>query len=123
TRDSALPPLPRTDPITRLPVLVLYPHSRCNCRCLMCDIWQAKGRNELDPKEIVRWVEEWRALGVRRVMLSRGEALMHRRLFAICEALHTAGIGLTLLSTGLLLARHAAEIVRYCDDVVVSLDG
>lgn len=27
------------------------------------------------------------------------------------------------LSTGLLLRRHAAALVRYCDDVVVSLDG
>jgi MoaA/NifB/PqqE/SkfB family radical SAM enzyme len=29
----------------------------------------------------------------------------------------------TLLSTGLLLGRHAPGIVRWCDDVIVSLDG
>ncbi len=32
-------------------------------------------------------------------------------------------MGITVLSTGLLLRRHAAELVRRCDDVVVSLDG
>ena len=26
--------------LTRLPILVLEPHSRCNCRCVMCDIWK-----------------------------------------------------------------------------------
>jgi MoaA/NifB/PqqE/SkfB family radical SAM enzyme len=30
---------------------------------------------------------------------------------------------ITLLSTGLLLKRHAENVVRWCDDVVVSLDG
>lgn len=121
--ESAPPPLPRVDPITRLPVLVLYPHSHCNCRCLMCDIWQGKGRSELLPEQIEEWVGEWWALGIRRVMLSGGEALMHRRLFELCEVLQRAGIGLTLLSTGLLLKRYAVEVARYCDDVVVSLDG
>src|SRR5580658_8413997 len=28
--------------IRELPVLVILPHSRCNCRCVMCDIWQIR---------------------------------------------------------------------------------
>src|SRR5689334_1386158 len=123
-QDSAsLPPLPRVDPITRLPILILYPHSRCNCRCLMCDIWRARSRQELAAADIISWLEEWRALGVRRVVLSGGEALLHSHLWELCEYLHGAGIGITLLSTGLLLRRDAVDLVRYCDDVIVSLDG
>lgn len=117
------PPLPRVDPITQLPVLILFPHSRCNCRCLMCDIWRDTSRAELAPEEIARWLDEWRALRVRRVVLSGGEPLLHSRLWALCEHLRAADIGVTILSTGLLLRRHASELVRYCDDVVVSLDG
>jgi len=30
---------------------------------------------------------------------------------------------ITLLSTGLLLKKHAAEVVQWCDEVIVSLDG
>ena len=117
------PVLPRVDPLTRLPLLILYPHSRCNCRCVMCDIWRSKTRNELAPGAVAQWLQEWRQLGVQRVVLSGGEALMHSRLWELCALLQEAQIGITLLSTGLLLERHAARIVEYCDDVVVSLDG
>src|SRR5258708_4111585 len=57
--------LPREDPVTRLPILILYPHSRCNCRCLMCDIWRDRGREEISAAEVERWLAEWRGLGVR----------------------------------------------------------
>src|SRR5262249_6127546 len=116
------PPLPREDPITRLPILILFPHSRCNCRCLMCDIWRATTRSEI-AADVAGWLAEWRGMGVRRVVLSGGEALLHSHLWELCEHLRAAGIGITILSTGLLLRRHAAALVRYCDDVVVSLDG
>jgi len=122
--DATLPPpLPRLDPITRLPILILFPHSRCNCRCLMCDIWRATTRAELAAAEVAGWLGEWRRLGVRRVVLSGGEALMHSHLWELCDHLRAAEIGITVLSTGLLLRRHARELVRRCDDVVVSLDG
>ncbi len=122
-QESLPPPLPREDPITRLPILILFPHSRCNCRCLMCDIWRARTSTELAGADVARWLEEWRGLGVKRVVLSGGEALMHSHLWELCDHLRAAGIGITILSTGLLLRRHAADLVRYCDDVVVSLDG
>ena len=115
--------LPRVDPLTRLPLLILYPHSRCNCRCLMCDIWRSRTRDELAPDAVAQWLNEWRHLGVQRVVLSGGEALMHSQLWELCALFQQAHIGITLLSTGLLLERHAARIVEYCDDVVVSLDG
>jgi Fe-coproporphyrin III synthase len=117
------PALPREDPVTRLPILILYPHSRCNCRCLMCDIWRDRGREEISAAEVERWLAEWRDLGVRRVVLSGGEALLHSHLWDLCALLDDAGIGITILTTGLLLARNAAALVRYCDDIVVSLDG
>jgi MoaA/NifB/PqqE/SkfB family radical SAM enzyme len=117
------PPLPKIDPITHLPILILYPHSRCNCRCLMCDIWRATTSSEVQVADVARWLDEWRGLGVRRVVLSGGEALMHSQLLELCALLRDAGIGITILSTGLLLRRHAAALVRYCDDLVLSLDG
>ena len=116
-------PLPRRDPITALPILILYPHSRCNCRCTMCDIWKNTTKAEVNVEDVLRWVPEWRSLGVERVVLSGGEALMHSRLWEICDGLRAAGMRTTLLSTGLLLRRHAQDVARYSDDVVVSLDG
>jgi MoaA/NifB/PqqE/SkfB family radical SAM enzyme len=123
TLATARPPLPRVDLITRLPILILFPHSRCNCRCVMCDIWRDTTRSEISTDEVSRWVDEWRGLGVERVVLSGGEALLHSHLWELCDHLRAAGMGITILSTGLLLRRHATELVQRCDDVVVSLDG
>ncbi len=115
--------LPRLDPVTRLPILILYPHSRCNCRCLMCDIWRDRNRQEISAGDVAGWLAEWRSLGVRRVVLSGGEALLHSHLWDLCALLREAGIGITVLTTGLLLARDADRLALHCDDVVVSLDG
>jgi MoaA/NifB/PqqE/SkfB family radical SAM enzyme len=112
-----------TGRIDRLPVLLLFPHSRCNCRCVMCDIWRSRGRDEIAPEEVLEWLPELRRLGVEQVALSGGEALLNSRLREICEMLHEAGIRITLLSTGILLPRHAGWIARLVADIVVSLDG
>lgn len=120
---SPLPPLPRVDPITHLPIVILYPHSRCNCRCMMCDIWRITTKREITPAEVGDWVGGFVPLGVRRVVLSGGEPLMHSDVWALCDVLRSAGIGITILTTGLLLEKRAAKLVAYCDDIIISLDG
>ncbi len=110
--------------ITTLPVLVLMPHSRCNCRCVMCDIWKGnRDRRELGRDDLAPHLESFRRLRVRWVVLSGGEALMHSNLWTLCELLAELGVKITLLSTGLLLRRHAPGVVRWCAEVIVSLDG
>ncbi len=113
-----------TDKIHELPVLVMMPHSRCNCRCVMCDIWKANHeKKELSTEEIGRHLGVFRKLNVREVVLSGGEALMHANLWKLCELLHTNRTKVTLLSTGLLLRKFAREIVANIDEIIVSLDG
>jgi ornithine--oxo-acid transaminase len=40
--------------LERLPILVLEPHNRCNCRCVMCDIWQRTEAREITAPELER---------------------------------------------------------------------
>ncbi len=113
-----------THRIHSLPMLVLMPHSRCNCRCVMCDIWQANAnKQELSREDIERQMGSFRNLHVQRVVLSGGEALMHQNLWTLCELLREMSIEITLLSTGLLLKKFAADVVKWCDEVIVSIDG
>ena len=113
-----------TDRIYELPVLVMMPHSRCNCRCVMCDIWKANNeKKELTTEEIERHLPAFGKLKVREVVLSGGEALMHSNLWKLCELLHQSGIKITLLSTGLLLRKFSNEVVANIDEIIVSLDG
>lgn len=109
--------------ISRLPVLILYPHSRCNCRCVMCDIWKDTTQAEIGISDLQRHLEDFERLSVEWVVLSGGEPLMHSDLFRLCALLREKSVRITLLSTGLLLHRHAASIVNSIDDVIVSLDG
>jgi Fe-coproporphyrin III synthase len=106
-----------------MPVLVLSPHPRCNCRCLMCDIWKSTDRQEMSAADLERHLEDIDRLSVEWIVLSGGEPLMHSDLFRFCDPLRRRGLRITLLSTGLLLERHAPAIVDCMTDVIVSLDG
>ena len=113
-----------TDTIYALPVVVLLPHSRCNCRCVMCDIWKANHiKKEITTEELSKHIDSFRKLGVKHVAFSGGEALMHSNLWKFCELLKSINIKISLLSTGITLKAHAADVVKYTDDVIVSLDG
>ena len=107
-----------------LPILALTVHSACNCRCVMCDIWKANSdKREIAASDLERHVDAIRALRVQRVMLTGGEPLLHRNLWALCRQLQALRIRITLVTTGLLIEPHASEIARAVDIVVVSLDG
>lgn len=113
-----------THKLTSLPILALSVHSACNCRCVMCDIWKANAeRREISAEEIGAHVAAIERLYVQRVMLTGGEPLLHRNLWALCDRLRETGVQITLVTTGLLAQAQAAEIARAVDTVVVSLDG
>lgn len=113
----------QNDRIRTMPILVLNVHSRCNCRCLMCDIWKRDEASELTAATLKRHRESLRRLRVEWVVLTGGEPLMHSDLAALCEFLRELNVRLTLLTTGLLLSRRATEVATLFDDVIVSLDG
>src|SRR5687767_11386392 len=107
-----------------LPILALSVHSACNCRCVMCDIWKANSdKREIGADDLSRHVESIRALRVQRVMLTGGEPLLHRNLWALCSQLQALRIRITLVTTGLLVESHAPDIAACIDTVVISLDG
>lgn len=114
-------PLPHV--VSSLPILILYPHSRCNCRCVMCDIWKVTTAEEISAEALEAHLADIRALEVEWVVFSGGEPLMHGDLFRLTALLKGCGVRTTILTTGLLLAENAGRIVECVDDVIVSLDG
>ncbi len=113
-----------TDRITALPIVVLMPHSACNCRCVMCDIWKDnKNLKQLTSGDVRGLLASLRKFGTRQVAMSGGEALLNTHFFTLCRILKSEGIAVSLLSTGLSVKQHAAAIVEWVDDLVLSLDG
>ncbi len=109
--------------IEQLPVLVLNLHSRCNCRCVMCDIWKRTESSELPLEALQRHRDSLRSLKVQWVVLSGGEPLMHSAFPQLCSFLRELGIRITLLTAGISLQKYAAMVAHNVDDVIVSLDG
>jgi MoaA/NifB/PqqE/SkfB family radical SAM enzyme len=109
--------------ISHLPVLVISAHSRCNCRCGMCEIWRATESLQFTAADLDAQLRDIGTLGVEWVVFTGGEALMNADLFEMAHTLRAAGIRVTVLTSGLLVGRYAAKIVASIDDVIVSLDG
>lgn len=109
--------------IRTLPILVLFPHNRCNCRCVMCDIWRIQQVREITPGDLEKQLDSLRELRVRWVVFSGGEPQLNRDLATLSQMLRAEGIRVTLLTAGLLLERNACSVAGIVDDITVSLDG
>src|SRR6188768_2101212 len=91
----------QTHRISALPIVILMPHSACNCRCIMCDIWKDnKNLKQLTENDISGLLSALKKFGTREVLMSGGEALLNENFFRLCEMLKNNGAKITLLSTG-----------------------
>ncbi len=109
--------------ITSLHVIVLMLNRRCDCRCVMCDIWKSRELPEVSPQEVARLLPQLRELKVRWVVLSGGEPLLCAGLSEICSLLQGAGLRVTLLTTGQRMSELAEMVASRTDETVVSIDG
>lgn len=114
----------QTHRIAALPVVILMPHSACNCRCVMCDIWKDnKNLKQLTEEDISGLLASLKQFGTQQVVMSGGEALLNRNFFRLCEILNDVGIKISLLTTGLTIKAHAPKLLKWVNDVIVSMDG
>ncbi len=90
----------------------------------MCDIWKGnKNLKQLTEKDVEGLLNTFREMGTQQVLMSGGEALLNPIFFRFCEILKKENIRITVLSTGLTLQRNADALLRWTDDLIVSLDG
>src|SRR3954447_1292329 len=103
----------QTHRISALPIVILMPHSSCNCRCIMCDIWKGnKNLKQLTETDVVGLLSALRKFGTKQVVMSGGEALLNQNFFRLAELIRQEDIKVTLLTTGLTIKKHATELLR-----------
>src|SRR5215813_6993105 len=113
----------QTHKIAAMPVVILMPHSACNCRCVMCDIWKDnKNLKQLTEADIKDLLVSLKKLNTQQVLMSGGEALLNPNFFCFCELLQKQNIRVSLLSTGLTLKKNADQLAQWVNDIIVSLD-
>ncbi|MES2110218.1 MAG: radical SAM protein [Bacteroidota bacterium] len=114
----------QTSVISALPIVILMPHSACNCRCVMCDIWKDnKNLKQLTEEDVTGLLSSLKKFNTQEVLMSGGEALLNTNFFRLCRLLKQNRIKVTLLSTGLTIKKHAQQILEFVDNLIVSLDG
>ncbi|MEI7736950.1 MAG: radical SAM protein, partial [Ferruginibacter sp.] len=107
-----------------MPIVILMPHSACNCKCVMCDIWKDNHNlRQLTEADISGLLTTLKKLGTQQILMSGGEALLNPNFFTLCAILKKQKIKISVLSTGLALKKNALQITAWVDDIIVSLDG
>jgi heme d1 biosynthesis radical SAM protein NirJ len=109
------------------PVVIWNLVRRCNLTCRHCYATSADKDfpGELDRAEIDRVMDDLYAYGVRVLILSGGEPLLHPDIFAIARRAKALGFYVGLSSNGTLIdtARLAQIAATGFDYVGISLDG
>ena len=90
----------------------------------MCDIWKGNHNlKQLQEADISGLLCSLKKFGTQQVLMSGGEALLNPNFFLFCKMLKKENIRISLLSAGLTIKKHAAQITEWIDDIIVSLDG
>lgn len=114
----------QTNKISALPIVILMPHSACNCRCVMCDIWKDnKNLKQLTEADVQKLLSSFKRFGTQQVVMSGGEASLHPNFFRFCEILQKEKIKVSLLTTGLTISKNADQLLQLVNDIIISLDG
>lgn len=74
--------------------------SGCNLRCTWCDTPYASWSPEGETRSVGSLVEEARATGLRHAVLTGGEPMIFAPLADLCDALHAAGVHITIETAG-----------------------
>ena len=111
----------------RNPAVVWNITRRCNLKCLQCysDSGTKHYPGELTLEEMVSVVDDLSQSGVRTVMVTGGEPLLHPHFFDVAGYAVERGVKVCVHSNGLRINSHAAERLKDLGVgyVGISLDG
>jgi MoaA/NifB/PqqE/SkfB family radical SAM enzyme len=90
----------------------------------MCDIWKHNNHlKQLTEKDVEGLLYSLKKFKTVEVVMSGGEAILHPAFFSLCGILKKQNIKITLLTSGHGIKRHAENLVKYVDSIIISLDG
>ncbi len=111
-----------SDSLHALPIAILYITDKCNSRCITCDYWR-HGQNEISMELVRRLARELPRFGARYILLSGGEPLQHPQWESIAAMFREKGMRVAMVTSGILLSKHAAAVASCLNEIYVSLDG
>ena len=96
---------------------------RCNNRCRHCWLWSDNGEKELTTEEIIRLINDARALGCREWAISGGEPMLRPDFPEIFDYITSHAKTYSLNTNGTLITEEIAELMTRKGSKMVSLYG
>ena len=110
-------------PFIRKPCIALIDVTkRCNLKCSYCFGLYADTRGDLNGKQFIEIMRSLRTLGVRRIGLSGGEALLHPDIDSILKEAYALGFSVGLNSNGILVPQ-LIDVLKPLDNLTISIDS
>ncbi len=105
--------------------------SRCNLRCVMCNLWKLAEKNhsivneELEISAYEKLMEELARIGTKSICISGGEPLLKKGVFSIIREAKEKNFVVELITNGTLVTPEIAQrlIESGVDLVTVSIDA
>lgn len=86
--------------------------SRCNSRCVFCEVWQRDSGNDLSLARIKDIIHEAREMGITWAYFSGGEALLRSDVWEMIDTAAGSGMEYSIISNGLLIDRLGENELR-----------
>lgn len=77
----------------------------CNLRCFMCDYWRRSREQDLTTAEVLRLLDDLRALGCEKVHFSGGELFLRPDALELLGRAHALGMRVNLTTNGTVLPK------------------
>lgn len=102
---------------------IIHIIQNCNSPCIMCDCWKTRETVRHGKDVLFPFFDELEARGVKSVMISGGEPLMHPELKEIIENVKSRGMRIELNTNGFLLHKNTWILDSDVDEIVISIDA
>ena len=112
-------------PLVKPNTITITLTSRCNLRCIMCDHWKSKNKDELSLEEIKNIIDQISDWGIKGIDLSGGEPFMRKDIFDIIQYATSKKIAMNITTNATLLNKKEIEkiINSSVRRIQISLDG
>ena len=88
--------------------LELSPGFACNCRCLGCHSCSADTRDQMQPSDVLRWLQQGRRMGAADLWLSGGEPTLRKDFLPTLKAAKQLGYRRIKVQTNAMLFSYPA---------------
>ncbi len=111
--------------MTNPPLNVLFiVGKKCNSRCIMCDIWKSKEKEE-SYEQIKKIIDEIHSLGVKNITFTGGEPFLRKDIFKIINYSSKKGLNTTIVTNGTLVNKNLIKQILKSGlkNIYFSIDG